>query len=70
MTPGWPVKPGALATNPTTLTTRTTLSSPTTESTAASAFSAHVRASSLACSASTAVPTRPRASSSPATVGI
>ena len=51
-TPGWPVKSGAEATKPTTFTTRSTRSrSPTIDFTAASAFSAQVRASSLASSA-------------------
>ena len=41
ITPGWPVKPGADATKPITLTTLTTLSRPTSASIAASALSAH-----------------------------
>ena len=69
MTPGWPVKPGALATKPTTFTTRTTLSSPTRASTAASALSAQARASSLACSGVTGPPTRPVCAITPPTIG-
>ena len=48
MTPGWPWKPGADATNPTTLTTRVTASMPTSESTAASALSAQIARQLLA----------------------
>ncbi len=45
ITSGWPVKPGADATNPTTFTTPVTASMPTRASTAASALSAQMRAS-------------------------
>ena len=59
MTPGWPLNPGADATNPTTLTTRVTLSMPTSECTAASALSAQMRASALPSSGVTSPPTLP-----------
>ena len=61
---------GSAATNPTTLTTRTTSSrSPSTDFTAASAFSAQIRASSYACSGVTSAPTLPVAGSTPSTIG-
>jgi hypothetical protein len=64
------VKSGALATNPTTFTTRRTRArSPTSAFTAANAFSAQMAASSLARSASTSAPTLPVAASSPWTIG-
>ena len=69
-TPGCPVKSGAEATKPTTFTTRATRSrSPATDFTAASAFSAQVRASSLASSAVTSAPTLPVTGSLPSTIG-
>jgi hypothetical protein len=64
-TAGCPVKSGVEATKPTTLTMRTTLSSPTSASMAASALSAQVRASSLACSGVTRAPTLPTAAARP-----
>jgi hypothetical protein len=65
---------GALATKPSTLTMRTTDdSSPTTPRSAASAFSAQMRAAAFACSGVTdapaPVPTLPTATSSPSIVG-
>jgi hypothetical protein len=59
ITPGWPVKPGALATNPTTFTTRTTESSPTSASTAASALSVQDRAAAFPSASETSAPTLP-----------
>jgi hypothetical protein len=65
-TPGWPVNSGVEDTKATTLTIRLTLDrSPTSARTAAIAFRAHCRAHSVACSALTAPPTFPLASSSP-----
>ncbi len=68
--PGWPVKEGALATKPTTLTTRSMASTPpATLAAAAMAFSAHVAASCWAVSASTSAPTLPVTASCPSTNG-
>ena len=69
ITPGCPLKPGAEATKPTTLTMRVTLSMPTSASMAASAFSAHVRAATRACSGLTSAPALPVWVSLPSTSG-
>ena len=71
-TTGWPPKPGALATKPVTLTTRTTLSRSTTEATAATALIAHSRASAAASAGVTSTassPTTPVLGSAPSTKG-
>ena len=70
ITAGCPVKPGALATKPTTLTTRVTRSrSPMSARTAAIAFSAHCAAIAAACSGLTSAPTLPVPMRDPATRG-
>ena len=69
MTPGWPVKSGAEATKPTTLTMRVMRSSePIAPSSAASALSTQARESWCASSAETSAPTLPVAAYVPAIV--
>ena len=65
MTAGWPLKPGAEATKPTSLTTRTTESIPTRASMAAKALRTQVRAATLPSSGGTSDPTLPLWVSSP-----
>jgi hypothetical protein len=69
MTRGWPVKPSALATYPTTRTMRATESRPTSSSIAASPFSAQTFASAAAASTSTEPPTLPVRRRPPSTNG-
>src|SRR6185312_15087219 len=66
---GCPLKPGADATNPTTLTTWVTESRPTSASTAANAFNAQIRAIALASSGVTSAPTLPVRASLPESKG-
>src|SRR5262249_7051376 len=67
---GWPVKSGALATKPVTLTIRLMADRlPVTETTAARAFSAQVLARAAASWAPTSAPTLPVASHCPSTTG-
>ena len=64
------VKSGALATNPVTLTTRITADRPPdTDASAASAFSAQIRASAAASATLTSAPTLPVTCSAPSTNG-